>query len=235
MAEQNLTRQCCTCKSHLLISAFSTHVRHDRENKVYINSRCDECGRAVARERYKTKREHVLKTVATYRAANIERIRERQRQYSITNRDRILAKKRDYNKRIYNSPEYQAKRKAFAESHREQLNVNAQRWRQRNPEKRRVVSKNNKIKRAKAVGSCSPQQWLDKLNFFGWRCYLCGIKLTSDALHMDHRKPITLGGSHWPANLAPACIPCNLRKNDKPEQEYRAIMKHQILGEKTDP
>jgi len=33
--------------------------------------------------------------------------------------------------------------------------------------------------------------------------------------HIDHVKPISKGGSNWPANLRPACEPCNLRKSDQ--------------------
>ncbi|MFG1833848.1 HNH endonuclease [Micromonospora chersina] len=38
---------------------------------------------------------------------------------------------------------------------------------------------------------------------------MCGAE--GDVL--DHVKPLAKGGSGWPANLRPACNPCNLRKS----------------------
>ena len=37
---------------------------------------------------------------------------------------------------------------------------------------------------------------------------MCGTEATA----IDHVKPIARGGSNWPANLRPACTPCNSRK-----------------------
>lgn len=80
-------------------------------------------------------------------------------------------------------------------------------------------------KRKAAPGECTPAQWLDKIGYWGWRCYLCGTGLTPKTLHMEHRKPLARGGSHWPANLAPACASCNLRKNAMTEAEFRVTEK----------
>lgn len=94
-------------------------------------------------------------------------------------------------------------------------------WRARNPERRRASVKANKAKRAMALGRCAPEQWLAKIEYWAWRCYLCGVDLTSETLHMEHRIPIARGGTHWPANLAPACESCNLSKGTKTEAEFR--------------
>jgi 5-methylcytosine-specific restriction endonuclease McrA len=40
-------------------------------------------------------------------------------------------------------------------------------------------------------------------------------------LQLEHRTPISRGGSHWPANLAPACGRCNTAKGELTEKEYR--------------
>ena len=46
---------------------------------------------------------------------------------------------------------------------------------------------------------------------FGNKCWMCG----KPANGTDHVKPIAKGGSHWPANLRPACRICNSTKIDK--------------------
>ena len=45
------------------------------------------------------------------------------------------------------------------------------------------------------------------------RCWWCGRMLTK--YHIDHRIPLSRGGSNGPENLVLACPPCNLRKHAK--------------------
>lgn len=94
-------------------------------------------------------------------------------------------------------------------------------YRARHPERIQVI----KARRRTAAGACSPSQWLAKCEFWGWRCYLCGAPLERKAVHMEHRTPVARGGSNWPANLAPACAPCNAAKSYKTEREYRELLK----------
>jgi len=35
------------------------------------------------------------------------------------------------------------------------------------------------------------------------------------AAYREHRKPLSKGGSQWAANLVPACLSCNSKKNNK--------------------
>jgi 5-methylcytosine-specific restriction endonuclease McrA len=104
-------------------------------------------------------------------------------------------------------------------------------WRVANPEKireyeRRYIENNREKVNAKvqrrsqrkrtAVGSCSQEQWEARIDFYGHRCYLCGCDwdaLPKGQKHQEHVIPISRGGSNWPANLRPACQPCNSRKH----------------------
>ena len=47
-----------------------------------------------------------------------------------------------------------------------------------------------------------------RCQMFGGRCWLCG----GEAIAVDHVKPISKGGSHYPSNLRPACMSCNSSK-----------------------
>lgn len=95
-------------------------------------------------------------------------------------------------------------------------------WITHNPEHKRAASNNFKRREQGAQGTCTPDQWIARLEYYGWRCYLCRAELTSKTLHMEHRIPVGRGGSHWPANLAPACPTCNFKKRLMTETEYRA-------------
>jgi hypothetical protein len=48
--------------------------------------------------------------------------------------------------------------------------------------------------------------------FYGDVCWICR---TAPVQAMDHVKPLAAGGSQWPANLRPACRPCNSSKGSK--------------------
>ncbi|WP_108664520.1 HNH endonuclease [Euzebya rosea] len=48
-----------------------------------------------------------------------------------------------------------------------------------------------------------------RFDYYGGKCYIC----RNDADTMDHVKPVSKGGTLWPANLRPACRRCNSRKD----------------------
>ena len=60
-----------------------------------------------------------------------------------------------------------------------------------------------------APGRASAAQVLARVEFYGGLCWICR---TEPADTIDHVKPLRRGGSNWPANLRPACRPCNSRK-----------------------
>jgi 5-methylcytosine-specific restriction endonuclease McrA len=95
-------------------------------------------------------------------------------------------------------------------------------WAARNPAKVLAATQRSRALRAAAPGTFTVEQLLAKYAFHGWRCYLCHIPITLKTSHPDHRKPLSRGGSNWIANIAPACISCNLRKNNKTEAEFRS-------------
>lgn len=53
-------------------------------------------------------------------------------------------------------------------------------------------------------------------------CFYCHVHLTR--LHVDHKTPLSRGGSNWPANLCLTCPRCNVRKCDKTAEEFIAYL-----------
>lgn len=88
----------------------------------------------------------------------------------------------------------------------------AKSYRQRNPDKIRLFNTIYNKRNRMAVGVCTEQQWLWRVEFYGWHCVYCAKILTESTLTIDHRIPLARGGTNWPANLLPACKPCNSRK-----------------------
>ena len=52
-------------------------------------------------------------------------------------------------------------------------------------------------------------------------CAYCGRRFTSHFLEIDHMTPVALGGSNEISNLQVLCRPCNGRKGDQTDAEYR--------------
>lgn len=56
-------------------------------------------------------------------------------------------------------------------------------------------------------------------------CYLCEKKIEFRKDHLEHKTPLSRGGTNEYYNLAIACQQCNCKKNTKTEIEYRKELK----------
>jgi 5-methylcytosine-specific restriction protein A len=54
------------------------------------------------------------------------------------------------------------------------------------------------------------------------KCGYCGKQMSSPTV--DHKIPVSRGGTDALDNLIAACKPCNSRKRDKTDQEYREFL-----------
>lgn len=61
-----------------------------------------------------------------------------------------------------------------------------------------------------APGHATKQQLAARWQYYGNRCWMCN----NTATETDHVKPLSKGGSNWPANLRPVCRSCNARKSN---------------------
>ena len=101
-----------------------------------------------------------------------------------------------------------ASARRFAWKHRERL-----RPKQRLHAKIRRIHKGNP--------SATAALWIAKCAYYGWRCHYCGAPLDITSATIDHKIPVSLGGLDLFSNLAPACLPCNSSKRDRPYAKYK--------------
>jgi len=52
-------------------------------------------------------------------------------------------------------------------------------------------------------------------------CYLCFTKISFGKDHLEHKTPLSRGGTHYYNNLAVSCQSCNLSKQNKTVKEYK--------------
>lgn len=128
-----------------------------------------------------------------------------------------------------NRTEKIAKVMAYEATHKEAIKVRKQVWnltperleherirgklrRQDPAHKRRhaFLVRNYYARKEKALGYCSKASLEARWNYYGHRCWIC----SEPARETDHVKPLTKGGTNWPANLRPICRSCNARKSN---------------------
>jgi 5-methylcytosine-specific restriction endonuclease McrA len=88
-------------------------------------------------------------------------------------------------------------------------------WVGRNRTKKRDGISRYWARKRGASGFHTFEQWMARVEYFGWRCVYCKLALTVKTLTQDHVKPISKGGSDWASNLVPACKGCNSSKSNK--------------------
>lgn len=130
------------------------------------------------------------------------------RKYQEINRDKINAQKREYYFK-----------------NRDRLKNDVKIWKQNNKDKIRIYAKRRRALKRGATGFHTAEEWEQKKAAYGYCCAYCGIqekdlkKIYKDKkwhkLTEDHIIPISKRGTDCIANIAPACIKCNIIKNDK--------------------
>ena len=210
-ATQSITRRCTQCGQ-----TYSGEVFSKSGKGLYgLSSQCKNCDRDYR----KANKERIKAVQKRYMDANKEKVKALKKAHWIKNRPLLLEKLRERND-IYRERRINKQREDYA-ANREAVISRVREYQKTHPEVDRLCYHNRRIRRLSAVGQCSREQWLDKCSLWGWRCYLCSAALTPLTAQVEHRKPLSRGGSHWPANLGPACQRCNFSKHDMHEAEFR--------------
>ena len=99
-------------------------------------------------------------------------------------------------------------------------------WRRRNPAKSHAYVRAATIKRRRAAGGQSfiAAEWMALLAHHGGACAYCGSRVL---IEIDHRTPLSRGGSNLIDNILPACRRCNRRKRTMTEEEFRDFLQRE--------
>jgi 5-methylcytosine-specific restriction endonuclease McrA len=157
-----------------------------------------------------------------YRARNRERLLERERQRY--HADLEASRERARRKYADNPEAARARKYRWDDRNRERVRAENRAWYKANRERVNARVRANydplcnaanhaKYRALKngAPGSATAQQVAARWTYYGDRCWMCG----DPAGATDHAIPLSRGGSNWPANLRPACVPCNSSKSNK--------------------
>lgn len=172
---------------------------------------CKACHSEYNRARYEAKGEQIKRHVRERYWADPEKARQEVRESRRRHAEARRAAARTYQKRTW-SARLQYKR----EWTRADRAKNPRKWREkdrqerkRNPMARKAIAhRRRKIKKEMPHGTVTAVGLQARWDFYGGRCWMCG----GPAVEFDHVKPLKHGGTHCHANLRPACVPCNRRK-----------------------
>lgn len=127
---------------------------------------------------------------------------EARRTYYTANRESILARGVEYDRRNWDA--VLERKRRWRASNRDRVREIGRAWRQRHPDK--ALMKNAKRRGATLVEPVAPDAVLAK---FGGKCGVCGEELGGSRIEFDHIVPLAMGGAHTEDNLRPAHPACN--------------------------
>ncbi len=164
------------------------------------------------------------KYLAAWRAANKAKIKEYLYKWYQANKPRMQIQSKNY--RVLNRLKLSAINAVWRELNKPRLKDQQRAWRQRNKPK---IRQRNKARRQRAgIILPIPQPLLDnKFRRQRGLCIYCGAILIKGTFqcHLDHKTPLSRGGTHTIDNVHWTCQPCNDSKGSKTHDEFIAKRK----------
>src|SRR5207237_14405 len=118
--------------------------------------------------------------------------------------------------------QHAAEGRAYYARNKKRLDLRNSAYNRANPEVVRAKWQNYRARRAAAQGSFTAKQWLELVAQYHRRCAYCGEQAI---LVVEHRVPLSRGGTNSINNILPACRPCNYRKHRLSDDEFRTRMR----------
>jgi hypothetical protein len=99
------------------------------------------------------------------------------------------------------------------------------RWHVANLQRCRLKAVRRRARIRQAEGSFTQEDMAALYAAQDGRCAYCAT-LLNGRYHIEHKQPLSRGGTNWPDNLCCACPRCNWRKFTKTDAEFRAMLGH---------
>jgi 5-methylcytosine-specific restriction endonuclease McrA len=181
---------------------------------------------AARRDRRKLNGEKIRAKDRAYNSTRRELLALKARQRLEKNRDAINARRRELRK--LNPEQKRQKDREYHERYKDQERV---RRLKRYREKHHLVlpymlahnAKRRALEKERTVDFESVKQFYQFVkNEVRIRCHYCKTMIAGKDTHIDHIIPLTKGGLHCVDNLCVSCRPCNISKNNRTPEEWRA-------------
>ena len=228
------TKTCTKCGKRYPEAAEFWHAHPKSKNG--LNAQCKVCKCAYARSYYPGHADQVKRRARAWDLAHPELVRQRKRDWRNDNAEWAreyqrhwyhanLDKVRGYSWRYRqaNRDACLARGRRWRDNNRERFRAMQRRWDSKHPDRRRANKRASEARRRarkhEAGGTYTAKDIALMLRTQKRRCWYCQCDI-SDGYEIDHRIPLSRGGTNAPSNLVLACAPCNHSKYDKTPDEW---------------
>lgn len=113
-------------------------------------------------------------------------------------------------------------RRTWVENNRDRVRANDRERYRRDRQKRIAQQHIQRAKRNAAPGSHTTEEFGAVLRAQQFKCFYCRTSLDYRNVVREHKTPLSRSGSNDIANIVAACKPCNSRKSNLTEAEFRS-------------
>ncbi|HET8569104.1 MAG TPA: HNH endonuclease [Candidatus Limnocylindria bacterium] len=186
--------------------AAEVKARRAEDDREYYEANRD---RKIAYQRdyYRDHRDHYLVQFRQYHVDHADDRNAAHRQWHAEHRDEQNAKRRERSRHEYRADP-------------RKVNDYQKAWRAAHPELARAYVRLSIHRRRSQIAGehITAKQLFALFEAHGNRCFYCG---TTGRMTVDHRVPLSRGGTNSLENLVPACRSCNSMKHDRTDDEFR--------------
>ncbi len=206
--------------------------KHGHVSQRYLSGACAECDRI--REKHFSPEKRRAANLASYyrnrearivkhklwRSKNLDVVREKGREYQAKYRamfpEKVANQQASY--RSTRRDEASVRSAEWRLMNKERAKESIDRWRKENPDANRRHGRVSSINRRARLKNVEGRHTVSDIKRLfqeqDGQCPACFASL-AEGFHVDHKEPISRGGSNWPSNLQLLCAPCNQKKGAK--------------------
>jgi len=211
MSEQTITTEQISVKPCIKCGAMDRNSRGE----------CRPCTRETARNwrnaNLEKERERKREYLRKWRESDPERFLQYNRKWQSANREKTREKSKRYYKE--NPNKCRERDRTYREANSKKISERTRKWNEENPERRKVYHHNRKARIKKNGGVLSSNIVSSLLTLQKSKCACCGKSL-KHSYHLDHIMPIALGGTNTDDNVQLLTPSCNLRKSAKHPDDW---------------
>lgn len=196
---------------------YSGKMRESKRAYYQRNKQKILAQRAEHYEKNKDDERFIVKKAAQ-RAKNKGLYAARKRAKYATDKENNLARQRIW--RENNKEALAASKRAYREANKDRVVIAIKAWLAQNRDRVRIYRKTRRARKIGAVGRYTTADISLLWKAQNAKCVGCGYSLELSCT-VDHKIPLSRGGSNWPENLQLLCKPCNSSKGTKTMEEWR--------------
>lgn len=180
----------------------------------------DDYHQQYEKRRWSENKEEESARYRDWRLSNLDYARKRVRDYYYANKDKERIRHRRWASQSMARKAYMRDYlKIYRKERKDYLRELHRRWSVMNPESIKANHQRRRARLRNANGSFTAADIQLMYKQQKAKCWYCQ-KSIEDGYHIEHRVPLSRGGSNNPSNIVLACPSCNLSKHDKLPHEW---------------